>query len=108
MRIRRLNERIETYDVVELLGGMLKSWNIETIDNTNSEDINEVIFTIEYDYSTYDSFAKFFNILKRLNIKWYFKPNNHLTIPYIYLICYIHDINKEEFELLSQSNKYNL
>ena len=105
MRIRRLNEKNSTYDVAEFLVHYLKKWKIDTIENITSEDLNEIDFIIKaYDYSEYEKYSKFFELLNNLEIKWYF----HVANRDMYLLCHIHEMNDDEFNLLNSTIKYNI
>jgi len=109
MKIYKFNEnKLDfefTVSVAEFLVNFIESLEINNIKNVNSEDVTEIVFIIDqYDYSVYEITCKFFDLLKELNIQWYFSSSR----SDVYIYCHINKMDKEKFDLLSQTNKYNL
>jgi len=97
------------YDIAELIYGVVSSWNLKQsefwFEPSTSEDINEIAFQLgEIRDDNYKYYIKVFELLNNLKLKWYIFNDYHG----IEILIDITTIDEEQFELLSQTKKYNL
>jgi len=97
------------FDIAELIYDIVSSWNLDKRDfwfePGNSEDLEEVTFNLgEFRSDNYKYYVKVFDLLNNLSLYWYLYSDSdsfqiNITIT---------TIDEEQFELLSQTKKYNL
>ena len=96
-------EKIDVVDIANVLENILLEWDDKLIlDNMEFSRTGKIIMKIYkiFDAETYKDFRNFFDKLTKLGLN--FEYNNvNLTIDYT-------SYNKEEMELLIQTNKFNL
>ncbi len=103
-----LDDDERRYDIAKLIYDVVMSWNLKcAFDYANSEDINEICFDIDsIGNDNYKEYNRIFDLLTSL-CEWC-SYNDETNLVGVSLACDISMINEENYNLLSQTLKYNL